>query len=421
MAQTIPVTEIAFNQTIDPNGKLFWWHGEPFRAVRRHHAAFTNALFARGHVSRWVADGWLVPTRATDWVLPGFPLVLQHTKIPFSARAEEWSAPMFRDAALALLDLEQVLEADGLMLQDGHTGNLLFDGARPVFVDFCSIIPNIPTPVWVAEDEFRRNFLHPLRLMSAGQSHVMRWMMPFDSNGLSADARIATPSRGQRVKAAGRSLIPTRIYDRLKHDQRVVERHWAARRFDSAAGRTRRLADLRAQIAALTFPEPEGAAWPAAWPPERQMRLRALLDRLRPATVLALGDAEGAQLAARAEYAVALFARDEAESERCYRIARAEHLPLLAVRPLARDAHEPWSWRDARADRDARFRAELVLAAQVRPPDAPEEQSLLLNAICRLTRRWLLLDPGWNESALRRVARETQLTDIGLLVTISLP
>ncbi|MGL4648847.1 MAG: hypothetical protein ACRC1H_05520, partial [Caldilineaceae bacterium] len=270
MVRAIPVSEITFNPTIDQNGKLFWWREEPFRAIRSHHVAFTHRLFESGVIARLVADGRLVPTVPTDWALPGYPLVLQHAKIPFTARAEEWSAPMFRDAALALLDLEQALEAQDLMLQDGHTGNVLFAGAQPVFVDFCSIIPNVPTPVWRAEDEFRRTFLHPLRLMSAGQAHVMRWMMPAGEFGPVSQSLPATASPGKRLKATGRLLVPSRAYDRIKHEQRAFERRYASRRFDSAATRARRLADLRAQITTLTFPEPEGVAQPATVPVDRQ-------------------------------------------------------------------------------------------------------------------------------------------------------
>ena len=412
MARIIPLGEAAFHQTIDPNGNLFWWNGEPYRAVRRHHVNFTLGLFRSGIVDDLTGRGLLVATEVTDLTIKGFPLVLRHKRVPFNARFGEWNAGMFRDAALTHLDLECALESLGLMLQDGHTDNVLFDGAQPVFVDFCSIVPNIAARVWEAEDEFRRNFLNPLRLFSTGQSELLRATMRSDRRGVAhsvvnPSAALPPASRPAQIaahaKARTRAVLPEPAFAWLKRQQRQVQRRVADR--DSDAGRVRagRLAVLREEIVALTFPacDPPAAA-PLPPPPELHAVLAALLERLRPASVLDLTESgQCADYAAQQGIAAAVFAQSECERERAYHDARAAGRPLLPVCIPPDDRnHEP-GWLARSHDLGERYHADLVTALNVHPPPEPARQVQLLEGIRRFSRRWVLLSGEWLDEPLR--------------------
>ena len=48
---------------------------------------------------------------------------------------------MLKDAALLHIDLFKRLGSHGLISKDWHPYNILFNGPKPIFVDFCSIIP----------------------------------------------------------------------------------------------------------------------------------------------------------------------------------------------------------------------------------------------------------------------------------------
>jgi hypothetical protein len=62
---------------------------------------------------------------------------------------------MLKDAALLTLDLDIELARSGLMLQDAHPFNVLFDGSRSQFVDFTGIVPAGERPLWAVDEQFR--------------------------------------------------------------------------------------------------------------------------------------------------------------------------------------------------------------------------------------------------------------------------
>src|SRR5687768_15119245 len=142
-AETIPPEEVAFHSLSfgDPSGRLFWWRGRLFRAIAAQHAPFFHQLLGTGVFQDLVRKGLVVPTSETSLSLSGYDLVLEHEVVPFVSYAAEWCGAMLRDAALAVLDLEQELLESGLTLQDAHPWNLLFRGAYPQYVDVGSIVP----------------------------------------------------------------------------------------------------------------------------------------------------------------------------------------------------------------------------------------------------------------------------------------
>lgn len=439
MPRTIPLEEITFHQTIDPNGNLFWWQGQPYRAVRRHHRDFVLHLFRSGIVDGLVSRGLLVPTEVTGWSLKGYALVLQHRRVPFISLFSEWNAPMFRDAALAQLELETTLEAQGLMLQDGHTENTLFDGPRPVFVDFCSMVPNLAARVWEAEDEFRRNFVNPLRLLSAGRADLLRSTMRHDRLGVPhaianpAHLPPAPPARTAQMahsaKRKARALLPNPAFAWLKRQQRYVQRKVADRDPSAQSIRARRLAGLHDEIAALAFPAASPAALDSrAEPPGHPAVLAALLERLQPATVLDLSDSgHGAAYAAQHGIAAAWFAPSETAQEQAYQQARlARHCLLPVCLPPDGQANAP-GWLTCQPDLDERYRADLVTALHLHPPASATGQAQLLDGIRAFSRRWVLLSDEWLDEILRagfdRLERvdDLVLCEAGSLTGLSLP
>jgi SAM-dependent methyltransferase len=90
-------------------------------------------------------------------------LTLEHPRIFFPSYPWEWTPSAWIAAADLTLDLCQSLLDQGLILKDATPLNVLFRGARPVFVDVLSVEERDPgSPLWLAYAQFVRTFLLPL-------------------------------------------------------------------------------------------------------------------------------------------------------------------------------------------------------------------------------------------------------------------
>jgi hypothetical protein len=121
--------------------KVFWIGDRIVRCIRPGYESYyryvlelcdRHDLYRHGITRTWIAN---------DIFLPGTEctLFLEHKRIPFITYAHEWPPSMFRDAALFHIELNQFLQREGLLLLDMHPYNILFDGVRPVYVDFPKI------------------------------------------------------------------------------------------------------------------------------------------------------------------------------------------------------------------------------------------------------------------------------------------
>ena len=92
-------------------------------------------------------------------------LALEHELIEFPSYPSEWCPEMLFAAGELTLALQLRALASGLTLKDATPLNILFRGAKPVFVDFLSFSPRSPGSVsWSAYAQFVRTFLFPLML-----------------------------------------------------------------------------------------------------------------------------------------------------------------------------------------------------------------------------------------------------------------
>ncbi len=97
--------------------------------------------------------------------LPGFAMTLEHHRLHPFALPSEWTVGMLRDAALALLEINEIARSFGYETKDAHPYNFCFVGTRPVFFDFGSFVPIEQRRAgWRAYDEFVRAILYPLAL-----------------------------------------------------------------------------------------------------------------------------------------------------------------------------------------------------------------------------------------------------------------
>lgn len=300
----------------DPHGRVFLANGRVFRAITDAGAAFCGRLFDSGVVAVLMDKRLLVPTRQTARQLPGYALVLEHECIPHVSYPFEWPGEMLRAAALHTLDLLDELALHRLTLKDAHGWNIVFDGCRPVFVDFGSIAPAPDQAIWLpyVEEQFREFFLHPLELIAAGHARVSRALMKDFEKGVTEEER--------------RQI--------LRSEPEALQQSFAW---------------YRARIAGLTlqnvskgwsgyydgeFPPLEESA---EWTPKHRA-VHGILQQFHPATVLDIGANRGwyAMLAARLGARVTAYDNDEVCIDLLFADARKGGLP---VQPLVMSCVNP--------------------------------------------------------------------------------
>lgn len=158
---------------VDPVGRIFHFQGRIFRAVTAPYAEFVSNTIKLANQKKWDEIG-LIPSGLTDYSLPGFPLVIEHKKVPFVTLRGEWSAEGLRSAALCILHTSAELMRHNLCLKDAHPWNILFDGTRPYFIDWGSILPSSELSWAFWYQQFRQFLLLPLYAFSIGEPLIAR-------------------------------------------------------------------------------------------------------------------------------------------------------------------------------------------------------------------------------------------------------
>jgi SAM-dependent methyltransferase len=145
----------------DPAGSVEVRPDGAYRSVRAPFDTEILAFLELPLASELVAQGRLVASEVVSEMAE--ILVLRHPRISFQSYPWEWSPGMWLAAAELTLTLCSDLVSEGWQLKDATPLNVLFRGARPVFVDVLSIERVDPNqPIWLAYGQFVRTFLLPM-------------------------------------------------------------------------------------------------------------------------------------------------------------------------------------------------------------------------------------------------------------------
>jgi SAM-dependent methyltransferase len=144
----------------DPAGSVSLTPDAVLRTVVREHTPETLDFLASPLAHQLTSAGDLIPS--TILANTGDGLLLQHPRVPFISYPSEWPPSLWLAAANLTLDLCTALVREGWILKDATPLNVLFTGAKPIFVDLLSIRRTEPKPIWFAYGQFVRTFLLPL-------------------------------------------------------------------------------------------------------------------------------------------------------------------------------------------------------------------------------------------------------------------
>lgn len=400
----IPSEDILFHPTsfCDEDGRVFWWNGELYRGISARYAPLCQKLFDTGVVDSLIRSGFLIETELTDLALPTYPLVLKHRALPFVTYASEWCPEMLREAAQFTLDMMRHLASDNLTVDVG-TWDILFEGCRPRYVDFCSIaaVSTYDRHTWNGVlDDFLSYFVNPLTLMSQGKGNLARWLL-LDYEHRVVHAELAA-LMGQRIYGQRRPRGTHSIIRKLREK--------LADKLDSQRDpcRLNLIQKMQRSLNKIQLPPPAFEPQAAFDSNKKSESLCQLLATLQPATILDLGCGCGdrARVAAASGAQVIAIDRDDRQVARCYQTAKAQGLSIL---PLVMDIRYPTAaqgtGKPVLAAAAERLQCELVMALDILHLLVFEQHLTLaqaVEAIATFSTRWLIVEFSTPAPALSR-------------------
>lgn len=172
----IPVEEIQYSalSCADEVGRVFYWQGKVFRGIYPDAAEQVKELFRCGCLDELVHHKLFPKSYITSYSLDGFAFIIEHEKLPFITYPHEWSFDMFRDAALTVLTVSEILSKFGWALKDCHPYNLLFYGCRPMYVDLGSFVPRPSNLGPIIGRDFLQLYIRPLSIWKVGNAFLAR-------------------------------------------------------------------------------------------------------------------------------------------------------------------------------------------------------------------------------------------------------
>lgn len=351
----------------DTAGEPFLSDGRVFRGIYRGNADVTRRVLAICEKNDLFSRGVVATREPPDNPHPelDYEMLLEHERVPFVAFPHEWSASMFKEAALFHIELFQELEKYGLTLKDWHPQNILFSGTRPVFVDFTSIIPveELPNQEYLKSGRPPGAFADRWDATSKAIYEMYRLMFePY------VGLPLAMMDRGHHAKARQRiyettlnaadsvitrnEVFADSLYRRLRYEgeQLLLQTALLEKGTKKPAFFRRLHSIVKSRQAALkgsaysSYYEDKNEAFSSEPEPDwtnKQHGVHGALAQFKPRTVLDLGSNTGwfSMLAAKLGSSVVAVDLDEASIDRLFNDAKNQKLdilPLVAnlVRPL---------------------------------------------------------------------------------------
>jgi len=194
----------------DPDAKLYESESEMIRAVDPEYGKFLLEFMTSSSFQAFEdkivetttcenIEAQEVSNYSTDYFKD--KLLFKHKKITFPSYPYEWPVEMLHAAGELTVELAEGTIGDGVGLKDATPFNILFEGPKPIFIDFASFEPRDPCDqMWLPEGQFLRNFIYPLMASRLFQ-------LPVNDIFLSHRDGL-TPDHVYRMMSAFRKLNP---------------------------------------------------------------------------------------------------------------------------------------------------------------------------------------------------------------------
>ncbi len=149
----------------DQSGRIWMKEDKVYRIIEDENHIKNYKELLNSDTIEEIFDAGLVRTKVVEESNAEGMMILEHKKIPFILHPCEYSNKMFWQVACMFIEVNLKLWEKGFVTQDSHPWNVSFEGNKPVFYDFGSIIKskNV-SETWL--NEFYSGFLVPIWLAS---------------------------------------------------------------------------------------------------------------------------------------------------------------------------------------------------------------------------------------------------------------
>lgn len=163
---SIQLLDVNFSKlSVSDYGKVFYWGGRIFRGIKKERIDDVLELFNSGLMAELIDKGLFVDTQISALKFESFDLVLEHKLLDVVTYPKEWTFDMLKDAALLVLEINEVAKKYQYKTIDCHGYNVLFSHSRPIFIDFGSFKKsNNVDEVLAPYHEFLRAYIYPLKI-----------------------------------------------------------------------------------------------------------------------------------------------------------------------------------------------------------------------------------------------------------------
>lgn len=221
----IPPDEIQYSSLslFDEIGKVFHWRGRVCRGIKTTAANQVRDLFASGFINELTERGLFPRSEITDYKLEDFALVIEHEVVPVVTYPHEWSFDMFRDAALAVLEVNEIAARYGWSLKDCHPYNVLFNGSRPIYIDLGSFIPATRNTGLISAAGFLSCYWYPLSIWASGDAFLAQRIISCSNGAMPPSSWVSYQHPVMRRLSSQRSAGLAKNRERvLRRGARIV-------------------------------------------------------------------------------------------------------------------------------------------------------------------------------------------------------
>ncbi len=139
---------------VDDFGRVFYYKDRIFRGVAAAYKEYTTALINSDFFKALQEKELIVKTWISEFNTPEFPLILEH-ELLHDSKPHQWSFQMLKDAAIHIIELNNLCGKYGFQLKDAHPYNVLFKNNKPIFIDLGSIVKKSDNSnTWMAYEQF---------------------------------------------------------------------------------------------------------------------------------------------------------------------------------------------------------------------------------------------------------------------------
>jgi hypothetical protein len=166
----------------DPSGFVFYRKNKPYRQINRVYSSQYQYLMSSGLYRQLVDKSWLIPHTEVGVENALYDEAFQVIKpdlVPFISYPYGWCFSQLKDAALTMLEIQNMALEYGMTLKDASAYNMQFLNGRPLLIDTLSFEKWKPGLPWVAYRQFCQHFLAPLALAAYVDIRLSKLLRPY--------------------------------------------------------------------------------------------------------------------------------------------------------------------------------------------------------------------------------------------------